>query len=72
LPENSKTPSDNSNSPILILIIIILSCAILIIFGYCFFKRFKKNSQPNEIENNFSIPESYTSQPIFSLLEKYN
>ena len=58
LPENSKDSDNDSNSSVLIIIIVILSCIILIIFGYYLFKKFKKKSQTNEFESNFSTPKN--------------
>ena len=72
LPENSKDSDNDSNSSVLIIIIVILSCIILIIFGYYLFKKFKKKSQTNEFESNFSTPKSDNPMPLSTILDKYN
>jgi len=72
LPENSKDSDNDSNSSVLIIIIVILSSIILIIFGYYLFKKFKKKSQSNEIENNFNTPKNDNPMPLSTILDKYN
>ena len=49
----AKDPDDDSDSAALIIIIVLFSCVILIGIGFFLFKKYKRKSEGNEIENNF-------------------